>query len=317
MKKINIKRVVMGVLAVVLVFANVLVSGLSNVENVSAFGVSPPNKSVVLNPGDTYRDTVTVVNTDVGGSEDFYYKIVVKPFDMNGNDNVYDSSSDRNMIVDWIKILGDETGVVPYGETKEVEYVVNVPEDAPVGGQYAAITVTADDEASGDNGDSVGIKENMAIAYLLYAEIAGETVRQGEIESASVPSFILSGDIKGTSAVKNTGNVHGKAYYTLKVFPLFSGEELYTNEEDPAYMTILPDRTYYNELAWRETPAMGVFNVVYKVDFEGVTTEVSKLVIKCPVWLLFIILFIVAALIIWIVMRIRSKKKGSRRTAED
>jgi hypothetical protein len=234
---------------------------------------------------------------------------------MSGKTNIYDSYSDHTQIVDWITIVGDKSGVVEPGGTKEFEYVVNVPEDAPAGGQYAAITVTADNSVAGER-EGYGLQENMAIAHLLYAEITGETVRQGDILSASVPAFIFSGDVKGTSTVLNTGNVHGKAKYTLKVFPLFSSEEIYTNEENPDTINILPDRELYNETVWDKTPMIGIFNVNYKVEFEGVTTEVSKMVIKCPIWLLFLIIFVIVVIIIWIVLKIRARGKKSKNTEE-
>lgn len=314
-KQSRIKQLVLSVLAVVFAGASMLAGGLVNVSEASAFSLSPMNQKVVLNPGESYRDTIIISNPSTS-DEDFYYKIEVVPYDVD-DDNVdqFESYSDRNMIVDWITIAGNETGMVEPNDSVEVEYVVDVPEDAPAGGQYAAIRVSADEDAKkGD--ESYGIQEKMAIAYLLYAEVAGETVRQGEIENVSVPGFIFSGNIKGISSIKNTGNVHGSAHYTMKVYPLFSDEEVYTNEEEPESHIILPDKTLYNESFWEGTPAIGLFNVVYTVEFEGVTTEVSKLVIKCPIWLLFLILFVIAALVIWIVMKIRAGKKNSKKTEE-
>ena len=313
-KRISFNQILVGALAIVFIGLGIVVDGLFNAERVSAFGLSPMNQVVVLNPGETYRDTLTIINTGDRENE-FNYKITVQPFDMNGKMNVFDSYSDHTQIVDWITIIGDEEGSVEAGETKEFEYIIEVPEDAPAGGQYAAITITANNEAGGES-EGFGLNENMAIAHLVYAEITGETVRQGEILDASVPGFLFSGSISGNSTIKNTGNVHGKAKYTLKVFPLFSDEELYTNEEEPEVVTILPDRELYNESFWNETPMIGVFNVIYTVEFEGVTTEVSKLVIKCPIWLLFVILAVIAALVIWIVMKIRFGKKKSKKSEE-
>ena len=309
----KIKKIFSGALAVMLVGVSALAGGLANVGDASAFSLSPMNKTAVFNPGETYRETITINNPSINGEEsDFYYKIVINPYDVDENNtDKYDSYSDHNMIVDWITIPQDQTGVVAPNESKTIEYVVNVPTTAPAGGQYAAITVMADDKADSKS-ESFGVKDNIAIAYLLYAEVTGNTVRQGEVAEASVPGFLFSGSIKGESSIKNTGNVHGTAKYTLQVFPLFSSEEVYTNEEDPEHMIILPGKTLYHETDWAQTPEVGIFNVVYTVEFEGITAQVSKMVIKCPIWLLFIIIFVIAIIIIWIVMRVKNRKKSEQ-----
>ena len=136
--------------------------------------------------------------------------------------------------------------------------------------------------------------------------MTGSVVRKGEIIDASLPSFLLSGNITGAATVKNNGNVHGDAVYKMQVFPLFSDEEVFTNEEDPATAMVFPNRSRYKELAWEGTPMVGIFNVVYTVEFEGATAQIKKMVIICPVWLLFIIIFAIALLILWILMRVRN-----------
>lgn len=305
----KVKRILSGALAVLFVGISAFAGGLANTREASAFSLSPMNKTVVLNPGESYRDTLSINNPSVNGEGDFYYKIVVKPYDVDENNNdIYDSYSDHNMIVDWITIANDQTGVVPPNESKRIEYVINVPETAPAGGQYAAITVMTDEEAASKD-DSYGIRDNLAIAYLVYAEVTGNTIRQGEVTDVSIPGFLFSGNIEGDSSIKNTGNVHGRAKYTLQVFPLFSGEEVFTNEEDPEHELVLPGKTLYHKTLWDKTPEVGIFNVVYTVEFEGVTSQASKLVIKCPIWLLFIILFVIIMIIIWIVLKVRNRKK--------
>lgn len=308
----KIKKIIMAV-------AVAIVGGIGLIPQAAfadmEFSVTPMRQKIVLMPGEKYEGTFGIVNPS-SNTSDFYYKLSVEPFYVDENyQPVYENNGDYNQIVDWIT-LDSETGVIKPNSTKYVNFIVDVPSNAPAGGQYAIIRVASDRETSQSGDDtSVNIQNVMTIAHVIYAEVAGETKRSGEVLEANVPSFLLSGNIAGTSAVKNTGNVHGTAKYTLQVFPLFSSEEIYTNEEEPEEKTILPNRTLYNETVWAETPAVGIFNVIYTVEFEGETMQVSKMVIICPIWLLFLIIFVIIAAIIWIVMRVRARGKKSRRPA--
>ena len=328
MKKLFIKtkKVGVAILAVLFLGLGILPKTTLAEDGPHGISMSPLSLKTVLNPGDIYNGSFMVRNAE-NNADDFNYKIFAQSFyvtnDENGkNSFVLDEDNDYNQIVDWVNINGPQEGVLARGESMDVNYTISVPENAHGGGQYVAITVASNDDngnATDGQDDSLGINDTIAMAFTIYAEITGDTVKQGEIIDASVPSFLLSGNIGGSSSIKNTGNVHGTAKYTLQVFPLFSDEEVFTNEEDPDEKTILPDRTLYSETVWDQTPEIGIFNVKYTVEFEGQTAEVSKMVIKCPIWLLFIILAVVAGIIIWIVMRIRTKsnKKSHKDQTKD
>ena len=321
-KKIKISRVIFSLL---IVFMTVL--SLFNISNVNAeskwsFSLSPMKEKILLNPGEKYSSAVTVYVQD-GDVTDIRYKVEVQEFFVDENYNhIFSECGVYCEMKNWITIDSPTEGRLSPGDKVNIKYTINVPKDAPGGGQYASIMVQGDpwtDESeNGEDSDESGvtstIKEEKKIAYTVYAEVAGDVTRNGEIIDINVPSFLLSGDIKGESSIKNTGNVHGDAKYILQVFPLFSDEEIYTNEEDPHTITILPDRTRYDELAWDKTPAVGIFNVLYTVEFEGVTAQVSKMVIKCPVWLLFVALFILFAIIMliaWVILRAKKRSKNS------
>lgn len=289
------------------------VKALENGNYVPALSVSPMAESIVLNPGDTYSSSIKV-SYPQNASSSTHYKVAIQPFYVDENyNNVYEKLNNYSLIVDWVNFDSPETDEVKPGEIKEIYYTFRIPSDAPAGGQYFAITVASDTSEAEIKGDAINVTEILSVSHLVFVEITGTTIRQGDITSINVPSFILSGDVSGSSTIKNTGNVHSDATYKLQVFPLFSNEEVYTNEEKPDIRRIMPDRSFYNETIWSDTPAFGIFNVVYTVEFEGVTQQVSKMVIKCPIWLLFIIIFIIAAIIIYFVVRAKSRKNSRKR----
>ncbi|MBQ2695538.1 hypothetical protein IJG04_02795 [Candidatus Saccharibacteria bacterium] len=294
-------------LAVLLVAASFLTA-----RSVSAFGdvnitVSPMRESVVLNPGDTYRSSFVVSNP--GYSEDvLYYHTVIKPFYVNENyDPVFEGVGDSGQIADWIKITSGGTGELSPNESGAVEFIIEVPEDAPAGGQYAVISAEVDLEPSGEGAINIG--EGMGINHVILAEVTGNTIVSGDILDVGIPSFLLGGNVAAYSTIENTGNVHGMATYTMEVSNLFSGEVIYSNKDEEETRYVLPDRTLYNETFWLETPSVGIFNVSYTVEFQGLTSEVSSMVIVCPWWLLFIVVFGLLILIIRIVTLVIMQKK--------
>lgn len=302
MKLQKIKTIILaGVLSLAFAFSFVVPSFAA-----SQFSVSPMNQKIILTPGETYHGSFIVTNPQ-DSIIDFSYVLSVSPFYVTENYDIeYKNNGDFNKIVDWIKI-DNMSGTIPINSSKEIEFEIDVPLDAPAGGQYATIVVSSNNDDSKEG--TVNIKEKFNIAHIIYAEIAGTTERKGEVSSINVPGFIFSGNISGTSSIKNTGNVHGVGTYTLQVFPLFSDEEVYTNEEEPETHNILPDRTLTSTSYWHNTPIVGLFNVIYTAEFEGVTSQVKKMVIVCPIWLLAIIIFAIILLIFWIIRNIKKRNK--------
>lgn len=282
--------------------------------------VSPPYQKIILTPGETYTNSLSISNS-VNSTRDLKYAVQVGSFSQKrGNDpDAKDdygsldhiSVSSYNQIMDWIK-LDKESGVIAPGESENIGYTINVPEDAPGGGQYATL-LAIDETTSGLPGEgNISIDQKFQFASIIYAEVAGETRQEGEVSNNNIPSFLLSSPLEATSMVKNNGNVHTDAEYTFQVWPLFGDEEICTNEESPETSLILPETERYHAQSC-DLPSVGIFRAKQTVKIFGEESTVEKMVIICPLWLLFIIIFVIVALIIWLVMRIRAHKKGSRR----
>ena len=296
----NIKAIMLAAL-----IAFLAVVGLVGEAFASAYiTVSPPKQKISLVPGTTTKGTF-IISSPSNSSENAEYNITVSPFTIDSKDNsaVYESNGDYNKIVDWIKLEWDH-GIIHPNETIEVRFTIDTPSDAPAGGQYASIMVGLVNENEESN--AVNIKNKYQIAHLVYADVAGETVQGGDISNVSVPSLMFSGNITASATITNTGNVHANAVHVLKVLPLFGDEEFYTNEESPEETLVMPEATRYTSVSWNETPSMGIFRVNYKVNFEGVEKEISKVVIICPLWLMFIVVMIIVLIVIKFVL---GKKK--------
>lgn len=272
------------------------------------FGVSPMNESIILNPGDNYKGSFSVNNPGYS-KEDITYRTEVGPFFVNNDyDPVYENVDGRGELASWTKVTSGATGTLKPNEVKDIEFEIDVPEDAPAGGQYAEISVTVD-LSSGEGDEGINIGESMAIGHVILAEITGQSVSSGDIVSMGVDSFTLGGKITAHSTVKNTGNVHGQALYTMKVYPLFSDEVLYSNEDEKDKQYVLPDTEFTNEKIWEETPMVGIFNVKYTVEFMGDTSEVTRMVIVCPWWLLILISMGLILMILRIITLIKLGRK--------
>ena len=265
------------------------------------FTLSPINQDKVLIPGTEDVVTITLSNpSSATGPTD--YEISVGPFKMDDKGEVvFENDEDYSQIVNWVT-FDEKTGTLKPNESKDIAFKIKVPTDAPAGGQYLAVTVTVD---GGSNGM---IQEKYAMNHLVYAEVAGKTVRKGELNSMDAPGFMFGGNITAGASVTNLGNVHARVKHTLKITPLFGKDEVFSNEDKPQENVILPGATRYSSVEWEETPSIGIFNLSYTVEFEGVKDELTKTVIICPLWLVAIIVFIICLFIVRVIMDIRHKK---------
>ena len=281
-----------------------------------SIALSPMYQKIVLIPGEEYRSSFSIVNPE-SSTENLHYKAGIGSYSpmMDGERGIYGGADTTtitgfNKITEWIKIENPE-GIVAPNSRETLSFSIEVPKDAPAGGQYATIIVGSVDNGGGDTGENgATIKSYINIGYIIYAEVAGTTIQEGAITENSFPSILANSELKATSMVRNDGNIHTDAEYTLQVWPLFSDEEICTNEEEPDTSLIMPETERYH-VQTCNLPAVGIFKAKQTVKIFGEESTLEKMIIVCPLWLIFIIIFIIVALIVWIVVRIRTHKKSA------
>lgn len=262
-----------------------------------------------LVPGKTYDGTFKVENT---GQKEIRFEIDTSPYSIvNGgkDDQNYtiDSTSNTSYtrLEDWIN-LSQASGTLPAGESTEIKYTIKIPADAAGGGQYALINIKMlQDEGTTEGASISAVKQ---IGFRVLTNIVGDVDKSGKILEQNINSILFNPPITATSTVENTGNTHIQASYILQVYPLGSNEEVYTNEESPTTVTILPETQRFNSIAWDGAPALGIFRVVQTVSIANQTETYEKVVFLCPIWLLFIVLLLIFFMVFWIVSRVKNRK---------
>lgn len=258
-----------------------------------------------LKPGETKTETFKVQNI---GSKSFNFKVGVSPYSVTDENYTqdYTNANQYTDIVNWVKFSQTEGVIEPNGEV-EIAYTITVPADVPAGGQYALIH--AEITPGENSGSDTGIATVQRVGMKLYTNVQGDTRKTGSVIENKIPSFLFNPPVTATSIVENTGNTHASVKYVLQVYPFFGDEEVYTNEENPTTLVLLPDTRRMNTITWEGAPALGIFRVKQTVSFWNETSTVEKMVFLCPIWLIFIVLLILFCVIFWIVSRIRNRNK--------
>lgn len=267
--------------------------------------ISPPHKTLTLNPGDNYDGEFTVTNI---GSEEFDFKVYASPFSVVGENYDHDYSSEKqyNQIYRWVT-FEQETYTLAVNESQVVTYHIEVPEDVAAGSQHAVLF--AESSGSSASGDASGIKAVSRVGMRLAASIPGDTRVAIEINDYQLKRLYLSFNgpkISASSKIKNTGNVDAEAEYSLTVNPFFGGETVYN---DSKTQLIYPDSEYKNEMVWEHTPLLGLFSVTYSAVSGEASEEQTRVVFVIPMWLVIIVILLLTLLIVWIILKVKKRRQ--------
>ena len=278
----------------------------------NAFTITPMSQNIELKAGETYEGTLTIANP-ADAKQDFYYKITVSPYTVIGEDYKADfaTTSAYSEIVNWIKIE-EPTGVLKPNESKKVSYKIVVPESAPAGGQYASLMVSSNDEVNAEGGAT--INNVIEMASIIYADIDGETVRDGKMDEATIPGFVTTMPIQIGTRFTNNGNTHEVAKIDLTVKSFFSSSTIYPESDENGAIAevIMPGTTRYVTRDITNLSPLGIYEVTQSISYLGENYQIKQTVIACPVWFMALVAVTVGAIITLIIARVKKKRSGRK-----
>lgn len=188
---------------------NLILGGLMFADPSLAMTISPPRFEISVNPGQQTEAVVKLINeTD---KEAVLYSSASN-FSAEENEEgvpkFYDLKEGEEGLAKWIGIEKGPFIIKPF-ETKEINFVVNVPNNADPGGHYAAIFFGS--QPSDSEGGAVGLTEK--IGALILLRVSGDIREDGRLVEFKLDDsrpFYNHLPVNFFLLFENTGNVHLK-----------------------------------------------------------------------------------------------------------
>lgn len=280
--KNNLLRKVVSGLAVFALFGLILPSAM-------AIGIRPLRNELNLDPGTSAEGEVMVVNE---GEADIVAEAVVQVFTKNSETGapIYPTEEDLAIedVRSWIDISLDPVAV-PAQSQVAVPYTVTVPADAVGGGRYATIAYQPVKDTGG------GIAVRVRAASLLYINVQGELILDGEVSRFGLPEM-LAGDQPFIFEVtfQNNGNTHLKPKGWIAITDLDTGRKLteigeYADPETREVMVVdalpvnqesggnvLPGSLRTYQAVWEKKLAVGSYRADLNLEYADGTTPITQ-----------------------------------------
>lgn len=275
--------------------------------------VEPAEQNLELVPGETFSSSFKVKNI---GRLAFSFTLSTKPFQILNDNYEPDFSTENNytLLKNWISFEDQDYHLEPDAEV-EVFYHVDVPFDVPAGGQYAAIVVETRDSI-----DQNSLFHTISqVATILYGEVAGESRHEGSLTSHDLPKVLFGKPISASVTIANSGNTDFHISHQLALYNFFTGNQVFgstptddeTNEKSgTANSRVMPGNERTNILTWEGSPKLGVFKAVQTISFLDQSYTFEQIIFLCPIWLVGGVVFLVILMLVWLILRARSRKRS-------
>ena len=256
--------------------------------NVQAKGLalSPAKILIDVLPGKKYKANSQISNT---GDFPVRMKLSVKNYkavNENGDIEFTDGQTGFEM-KDWIIPEFLEINLKPF-ETKTINFIIRVPENAKSGGHYGAILF---------EGKNSEIKSSDFGILILLNVRKEEEIRKSHFASFDIPFISERSPIDFSIKIENTGNIHFLPEGRIEIFNIF-GKKVTEAELKSNY--VYPSSTREFTSRWRKKNLSGIFKAKVNVEYNGEQIEATKFFIVFP-WriIIFGAIAIITFIIIW------------------
>lgn len=336
MKRVIVNTVLASLIAVLgfglLTVNNAYADDESNSEGIEAPKTSltlmPVSRTLQISSNSSYDGTLTVTND---GTDEMKIEVYAAPYSYvySENEDLYklgfSTENKFTQISRWIKIKDTEgkyverpTFTIPSGESLNIDYQINTPDNIPAGGQYAVIFV----QTMSGTVNASGIRTEASAGMVVYGHST-----EGVVDNSAVINNMDLGQGKvgedgteksrnfyGYAKVKNNGNVDFFARGKLKVEPII-GFSSYETDNNSSSVSIIPESERVVEDEWKETPDFGLYKLTWTVTAGSESDSMERVIFLINPAAVIITIIVLTIATISIIIGVRKRKERRSRLA--
>jgi hypothetical protein len=231
-----------------------LMPGYLLAQSSLTLAITPPLMKVNMEPGDNWSSYVKIVNDNPQPLTAYVQVLDFKSGKNGGVEFIKNQDKDAEtkiFLSQWIDI---DPGPfqVPAFQSKEITFVIRVPEEAEPGGHYAAILVgTKPPEAGQGTGTAISVASQ--ISSLILLNIQGDVKEQGWIREFSTGKDVYQKpDVDFKVVFENTGNVHVQPIGDIRIYNMWGKERgVVPVNQNTQFGNILPESKRTWEFQWK------------------------------------------------------------------
>ncbi|MFA6594192.1 MAG: hypothetical protein WCT16_02940 [Candidatus Buchananbacteria bacterium] len=285
------------------------ITQLTNVSNFNDFVLEGGKKELILDPGGSAKTSVVIINRS---GQPLNFSVAVEDFiaESGANLDFLGTQKGQYSLKDFLRPEVMSFSLL-HGERMELPVEVKVPADAPPGGLYGAVLISAAAPAQADLTDSAGqVKPVSRLASLYFVRVSGSVEESGELTVLRAEKKINdSAPVKVDFSFKNTGNIYLNPSGEMSLLNLFG--QTVEIIKIPAYF-VMPDTTRTQTLEFTR-PQLGWYRVKLSLNpgygQSYMESRVSFWVLPPWVFTVLIALIVIAAIVAIIQLRRRNTNK--------
>ena len=238
-----------------LIFAGVLLLGVVfpvQAQESLTLSVTPPLFQLAAVKGQAWQSSVKVVNSNSFPITIYANPVNFAPVGEEGRGQfipIFENDTGGQTLAEWITVT-NEAIEIPAETSKDIPFIVNVPENAAPGGHFAAILIGTKPP---ENNGATAVRTSQVVSSLFFLSIDGDVIEKGAIREFSVnDGFVPKPEVTFLLRFQNEGNVHVRPQGEIKILNMWGKERgVIPINHGSHFGNVLPDTVRKFDFSWK------------------------------------------------------------------